>query len=74
MTLSVLGSWIVRLILAVLVFFLVTLWPLPQLLAALTLAVPHVMLVLLGLLLGAAVLFGPFWWPAVTRPRAVPPR
>ncbi len=52
------GSLLVRLILAILVFFLITLWPLPQLLAALTLAVPHLILTLVGLLAAAAVLFG----------------
>lgn len=60
---SSIGGWVVRIILAIIVFLLVTFWPLPQILDLIPLPVPHVILVLLGLLLAALTLFANYWAP-----------
>lgn len=54
------GGWIIRLIAAVFVYFLLA-WVLPLLLAALTLSPPHVLVTLVCLLAAALVLFSRYW-------------
>lgn len=49
-------GWVIRLIAAVFVYFLLA-WALPLLLAALTLEPPHILVVLVCLLVAAVVLF-----------------
>lgn len=56
-------SWIIRLIAAVFVFFLLD-WALPLLLAALTLSPPHILVTLVCLLAAALVLFSRYWMNA----------
>lgn len=53
-------SWIIRLIAAVFVFFLLA-WVLPLLLAALTLSPPPILITLVCLLAAALVLFSRYW-------------
>jgi hypothetical protein len=53
-------SWVIRLIAAVFVFFLLA-WALPLLLAALTLRPPQILITLVCLLAAALVLFSRSW-------------